>query len=116
MPIQVPPSKKHGAVDSKERADGSLDEQIDLPDQEKGTTDVIQQLIEDAGRGKHRARNKTTKSGGATQTGIVIAAIQERLKKARVVYVSATGVSEIRNLAYMTRYLLGLFVSIAGDS
>lgn len=43
------------------------------------------------------------KSKGATKTGLAVGALQERLRHARVVYVSATGVSEVRNMAYMSR-------------
>jgi hypothetical protein len=43
----------------------------------------------------------------STATARVVAEVQRRLPKARVVYVSATGASEIQHLAYMSR--LGLW-------
>lgn len=38
-----------------------------------------------------------------TKTGLTVLELQNRLPKARVVYASATGASEPRNMAYMTR-------------
>ncbi|KAI9032343.1 P-loop containing NTP hydrolase pore-1-domain-containing protein [Hyaloraphidium curvatum] len=90
----VPPSSKTPAAPNADE-----DDKIDLSNR----ADVILELINEAGRGAGQQVKTVTKKGGATQTGIVIAALQERLKKARVVYVSATGVSEVRNLAYMSR-------------
>ena len=48
-------------------------------------------------------------AGGSkpTKTGQVVLEIQRLLPKARVVYASATGASEPKNMAYMTR--LGLW-------
>lgn len=57
----------------------------------------------------HRAKNLMPKgrSNKPTQTGIAVYTVQEHLPNAKVLYSSATGVSEPRNLAYMSR--LGLW-------
>jgi hypothetical protein len=82
----VPPSKKGGK--SKDGDDN------DITDLTKNA-DEIMNLIEQAGRAGNglgadetgmTAAQKAKARGGATQTGIVIAALQERLKKARIVY------------------------------
>ena len=56
----------------------------------------------------HRAKNLVPERGmEPTRTGKAVLDLQSRLPNARVVYVSATGASEVRNCAYMTR--LGLW-------
>lgn len=42
-------------------------------------------------------------SSKPTKTGLTVLEIQNQLPKSRVVYASATGASEPRNMAYMTR-------------
>jgi len=42
-------------------------------------------------------------SSKPTKTGITVNELQKKLPKARVVYASATGASEPKNMAYMTR-------------
>lgn len=49
------------------------------------------------GAGKPRGKPKSTK------TALCVDDIQQRLPKARVCYVSATGASSLENLGYMTR-------------
>ena len=55
----------------------------------------------------HRAKNLWTGSssgqGKATKTGTTVMELQKRLPKARIIYASATGASEPRHMAYMTR-------------
>lgn len=52
----------------------------------------------------HKAKNLCpTGSSKPTKTGLTALEIQNKLKKARVVYASATGASEPRNMAYMVR-------------
>ncbi|CAG0894216.1 unnamed protein product [Darwinula stevensoni] len=52
----------------------------------------------------HRAKNLVpTGSTKPTKTGLTVLELQQKLPKARVVYASATGASEPRNMAYMTR-------------
>lgn len=53
----------------------------------------------------HRAKNliSATSKNKPTKTGITVVMLQEQLPKARIVYVSATGASELRNMAYMIR-------------
>ena len=46
-------------------------------------------------------------SARPTKTGLAVLQLQERLPNARVVYASATGASEPKNMAYMVR--LGLW-------
>lgn len=56
----------------------------------------------------HKAKNLVPEAGGQpTRTGEAVLEIQARLPQARVVYCSATGASEPRNLGYMVR--LGLW-------
>lgn len=56
----------------------------------------------------HRAKNLCpTGSSKPTKTGLTVLEVQNKLPKARVVYASATGASEPRNMAYMVR--LGLW-------
>ncbi|WVZ87055.1 hypothetical protein U9M48_033752 [Paspalum notatum var. saurae] len=56
----------------------------------------------------HKAKNLIPDAGSQpTRTGKAVLEIQEKLPKARVVYCSATGASEPRNLGYMIR--LGLW-------
>ncbi|XP_057949637.1 protein FORGETTER 1 [Malania oleifera] len=56
----------------------------------------------------HKAKNLVPEAGGQpTRTGEVVLEIQARLPEARVIYCSATGASESRNLGYMIR--LGLW-------
>lgn len=56
----------------------------------------------------HKAKNLVPEAGGQpTRTGEAVLEIQARLPQARVVYCSATGASEPRNMAYMVR--LGLW-------
>eukprot|EP00198_Chlamydomonas_reinhardtii_P004216 XP_001693552.1 predicted protein [Chlamydomonas reinhardtii] len=43
------------------------------------------------------------KEAASTKVSAAVIALQERLPKARVLYCSATGVSEVGNMAYMTR-------------
>uniref|UniRef100_A0A0A9Y5M8 Protein strawberry notch n=2 Tax=Lygus hesperus TaxID=30085 RepID=A0A0A9Y5M8_LYGHE len=52
----------------------------------------------------HRAKNLCpVGSSKPTKTGLTVLEIQNKLPSARVVYASATGASEPRNMAYMTR-------------
>ncbi|XP_053616907.1 protein strawberry notch [Plodia interpunctella] len=52
----------------------------------------------------HKAKNLCpVGSGKATKTGLTALELQSRLRRARVVYASATGASEPRNMAYMVR-------------
>ncbi|KAF3325766.1 protein strawberry notch 1 [Carex littledalei] len=56
----------------------------------------------------HKAKNLIPESGSQpTRTGSAVLELQEKLPEARVVYCSATGASEPRNMAYMVR--LGLW-------
>ena len=56
----------------------------------------------------HKSKNLIPSSGGvASKTGAAVVELQKLLPKARVLYCSATGVSEPRNMGYMTR--LGLW-------
>ncbi|KAK2972068.1 hypothetical protein RJ640_005088, partial [Escallonia rubra] len=56
----------------------------------------------------HKAKNLVPEAGGQpTRTGEAVLEIQARLPEARVIYCSATGASEPRNLGYMVR--LGLW-------
>ncbi|PSC70731.1 strawberry notch [Micractinium conductrix] len=56
----------------------------------------------------HKAKNLLPSSGAApTQTARAVVELQEQLPEAKVLYSSATGASEPKQLAYMTR--LGLF-------
>ncbi|XP_071480691.1 protein strawberry notch homolog 1-like [Diadema antillarum] len=52
----------------------------------------------------HKAKNLVpTGSSKPTKTGVTVLELQKQLPKARVVYCSATGASEPRNMAYMSR-------------
>lgn len=57
----------------------------------------------------HKAKNLLPSKGGGppTQTGRAIMFLQERLPDAKLLYSSATGASEPRNLAYMHRLGIG---------
>ncbi|VDO71016.1 unnamed protein product [Schistosoma curassoni] len=56
----------------------------------------------------HRAKNLTPSgSQKPTKTGLTVLELQNKLPNARIVYASATGATEPRNMAYMTR--LGLW-------
>ena len=56
----------------------------------------------------HRAKNLVPTAGAKpTKTGRMVLELQKALPNARVVYASATGATEPRNMAYMTR--LGLW-------
>ena len=55
----------------------------------------------------HKAKNLIPENGITTKTGLKVMDLQKKLPNARVVYASATGASEPRNLAYMSR--LGLW-------
>lgn len=56
----------------------------------------------------HKAKNLVPEAGGQpTRTGEAVLELQEKLYEARVVYCSATGASEPRNMGYMVR--LGLW-------
>ncbi len=41
--------------------------------------------------------------GKSTKVSATVLALQEQLPRARIVYCSATGVSEVGNMAYMSR-------------
>lgn len=52
----------------------------------------------------HRAKNLSpVGSGKPTKTGLTVLELQTRLPKSRIVYASATGASEPKNMAYMVR-------------
>ena len=53
----------------------------------------------------HKAKNlfPSSGSGRQTKTGLAVLEIQNKLPKARIVYASATGASEPKNMGYMTR-------------
>ncbi len=56
----------------------------------------------------HRAKNlNATGLAKPTKTGLVVLELQKMLPKARIVYVSATAATELKNMAYMVR--LGLW-------
>ncbi|KAK9937333.1 hypothetical protein M0R45_014131 [Rubus argutus] len=85
---------------------------------EKGRS-RMQQLVQWCGSGYdgliifdecHKAKNLVPEAGSQpTRTGEAVLDIQARLPEARVIYCSATGASEPRNLGYMVR--LGLLGS-----
>lgn len=54
----------------------------------------------------HKAKNYLTK-GGATKTSVAIITLQKVFKKARILYVSATAMTEPEHVAYLER--LGLW-------
>lgn len=71
-------------------------------------SEVEHQTDEEIERDTASAERKGVKKiGGATQTGMAMVDLQRKLPKARVVYVSATGATDVRNLGYATR--LGLW-------
>ena len=51
----------------------------------------------------HKAKNLFSTAGKPTKTAVCVVALQEVLPNARVLYASATGASEPKNLGYMTR-------------
>jgi len=53
----------------------------------------------------HKAKNlfPSSGSGKPTKTGLAVLELQNKLPKARIVYASATGASEPKNMGYMTR-------------
>lgn len=55
----------------------------------------------------HRMKNFSSKEGQGTKVAATAVELQRALPAARVVYCSATGVSEVGNMAYLSR--LGLF-------
>ncbi|KAK4336681.1 hypothetical protein RND71_044107 [Anisodus tanguticus] len=57
----------------------------------------------------HKAKNLCTNAGSnkSTKTGLKVLELQNKLPKARIVYASATGATEPKNMAYMVR--LGLW-------
>ena len=55
----------------------------------------------------HKAKNYKSDSEGGTKVGAAVVELQKALPAARVVYCSATGVTDLENMAYMTR--LGLW-------
>ena len=62
----------------------------------------------------HRAKNLVNESGMPTKTALAVVALQRAVPDARVVYCSATGASEPKNLAYMTRLSAHGFTSVEG--
>ena len=62
----------------------------------------------------HRAKNLVNESGMPTKTALAVVALQRAIPDARVVYCSATGASEPKNLAYMTRLHAHGFSSVEG--
>ena len=59
------------------------------------------------GMNSHKAKNLFASGRAASKSGKAVIELQERLRNARVVYCSATGATEPRNLGYMSR--LGLW-------
>ena len=55
----------------------------------------------------HNAKNLVAGRGKASKTGLHVKKLQDDFESARIVYASATGASEVRNMGYMTR--LGLW-------
>jgi hypothetical protein len=55
----------------------------------------------------HKAKNFSSNENQSTKVATAVVNLQKALPAARVVYASATGVSEVGNMAYMSR--LGLF-------
>lgn len=51
----------------------------------------------------HKAKNLVVTKAKPTKAAQAVVELQSRLPLARVVYASATGASEPRNMAYMTR-------------
>ncbi|CAF0812197.1 unnamed protein product [Rotaria sordida] len=61
-------------------------------------------VFDECHKAKNLAPSPTAKS---SKTGLAVLDLQARLRNARIIYASATGASEPRNMAYMTR--LGLW-------
>lgn len=61
-------------------------------------------MFDECHKAKNLAPSPTAKS---SKTGLAVLDLQARLPNARIIYASATGASEPRNMAYMTR--LGLW-------
>jgi len=57
----------------------------------------------------HRAKHYSEDEDKSTATGTAVVQLQQRLPRARIVYASATGVTDIKNMAYFSR--LGLWGS-----
>lgn len=55
----------------------------------------------------HKAKNLYSESGQILKTGTTVDELQRMLPNAWIVYSSATGASELKDMAYMTR--LGLW-------
>jgi len=55
----------------------------------------------------HRAKNYDEEESKSSLTGRAVVELQEALPRARILYASATGVTDIKNMAYFTR--LGLW-------
>ena len=109
--------------------DFNISDTIDMPDgvlfstypsliseSKSGTAKRLDQIVKWLGDDgviifdeSHKAKNALAQEGGkSTQTGQAVLDIQEiHLPLARVVYSSATGATDVRNMAYMTR--LGLW-------
>ncbi len=52
----------------------------------------------------HKAKNLVPSGAGKpSKTGLTVLELQKKLPKARIVYCSATGASEPKNMAYMSR-------------
>ena len=52
----------------------------------------------------HKAKNLVPSGAGKpSKTGLTVLKLQKKLPKARIVYCSATGASEPKNMAYMSR-------------
>lgn len=63
-------------------------------------TDVSQIIFDEC----HKAKNLVpTGASKPSKTGLTVLQLQKKLPKARIVYCSATGASEPRNMAYMSR-------------
>lgn len=54
----------------------------------------------------HKAKHGSTKEGQGTLAASSVLYLQSHLPKARVLYCSATGISDIRNMAYLSRIQL----------
>jgi len=61
----------------------------------------------------HRAKNFNEDEEKSTSTGTAVVQLQVKLPRARIVYASATGVTDIKNMAYFNR--LGLWGPQAGN-
>lgn len=55
----------------------------------------------------HKAKSFYSTSGQTSKTGFAVTELQKQLPNARIVYSSATGASELKDMAYMLR--LGLW-------